>query len=98
MSQKEQREVERNHLLIPTIGQFGHLDDKALNTLFNSYLYRAKMEVYELMNLFDEGIDTYEDLNDASSLIDAITEELSDLSSDMYRLSKEMEGRDRIDG
>mgnify|MGYP003138050849 FL=1 len=90
--------MERDRLQTPTIGQFGHLDDKALNTLFNSYLYRAKMEVYELMDLFDEGIDTYEDLNDASSLIDAITEELSDLSSDMYRLSKEMEGRDRIDG
>ena len=98
MNQKEQREVEKGHLQTPTIGQFGHLDDKKLKALFDSYLYRAKMEVYELMNLFDNGIDTYEDLDDASSLIDSITEELSDISSDMYRLSRVMEGRDRIDG
>ena len=41
---------------------------------------------------------TYTELDDAASLIEATMEELSDIASDMRHLSREMEGRDRIDG
>jgi len=43
-------------------------------------------------------IKTYTQLDDAASLIEATMEELSDIASDMRHLSREMEGRDRIDG
>ena len=106
MSQKEQREVERNHLQTPTIGQFGRLNDKALHTLLRSYVYRATLEVEELHSTFDPKssskngykITNYAQLSDAASLIEATMEELSDIASDMRHLSREMEGRDRIDG
>ena len=106
MSQKEQREAEKDHLQTPTIGQFFHLDDKALNTLLRSYVYRATSEVEELHSMFDPTssringykITNYTQLDDAASLIEATMEELSDIASDMRHLSREMEGRDRIDG
>jgi len=43
-------------------------------------------------------IDTYTQLDDAASLIEITIEELLDLSVLMRHLSREMEGRDRIDG
>ena len=103
MSQKEQREVEKGHLQTPTIGRYFHLDDKALRALFNSYVYRARLEVEDLDSMFNpkatgHTIDTYTQLDDAASLIEITIEELLDLSVLMRHLSREMEGRDRIDG
>ena len=106
MNLREPEGMERDRLLIPTIGQFGHLDDKALHALLRSYVYRATLEVEELHSMFDPKssskngykITNYTQLSDAASLIEATMEELSDIASDMRHLSREMEGRDRIDG
>ena len=43
-------------------------------------------------------IESYTQLDDAASLIEATMESLSDIASSMRHISREMEGRDRIDG
>ena len=43
-------------------------------------------------------IESYTQLDDAASLIEATMESLSDIASGMRHISREMEGRDRIDG
>jgi len=43
-------------------------------------------------------VKTYTQLDDAASLIEATMESLSDIASGMRHISREMEGRDRIDG
>ena len=103
MNQKEQREVERNHLPIPTIGRLKGLSNREISILFDASVLDAMGEIRGLHNCF--GIPnnwrigkTYTELDDAASLIEATMESLSDIASDMRHISKEMEGRDRIDG
>ena len=110
MSQKEQREVERNHLLIPTIGRLKVLSNRELSVLFEASVLDAKGEIQGLNSCFGIGvaletgeqhprrITTYTQLDDAASLIEATMESLSDIASSMRHISREMEGRDRIDG
>jgi len=103
MNQKEQREVEKGHLQTPTIGRLKGLSGRELSVLFEASVLDAMGEIRGLHNFF--GIPnnwrigkTYTELDDAASLIEATMEELSDIASDMRHLSREMEGRDRIDG
>ena len=103
MSQKEQREVERNHLLIPTIGRLKVLSNRELSVLFEASVLDAMGEIRGLNHFFGIADDnwrvkTYTQLDDAASLIEATIESLSDIASDMHHISREMEGRDRIDG
>ena len=103
MNQKEQREVERNHLPIPTIGRLGGLSDRELSILFEASVLDAMGEIKGLNNFFgiaDENwrVKTYTQLDDGASLIEATMESLSDIASSMRHISREMEGRDRIDG
>ena len=103
MNQKEQREVERNHLPIPTIGRLKGLSDRELSLLFEASVLDAMGEIKGLNNFFgiaDENwrVKTYTQLDDGASLIEATIESLSDIASSMRHISREMEGRDRIDG
>ena len=110
MNQKEQREVERNHLPIPTIGRLKGLSDRELKILLEASVLDAKGEIQGLNSCFSlrvpletgeqhpKRITTYTQLDDAASLIEATIESLSDIASDMRHISREMEGRDRIDG
>ena len=103
MNQKEQREVERNHLLIPTIGRLKGLSDRELSILFEASVLDAMGEIKGLNNFFgiaDENwrVKTYTQLDDGASLIEVTIESLSDIASSMRHISREMEGRDRIDG
>ena len=103
MNQKEQREVERNHLPIPTIGRLKGLSDRELSILFEASVLDAMGEIKGLNNFFgiaDENwrVKTYTQLDDGASLIEATIESLSDIASSMRHISREMEGRDRIDG
>ena len=103
MSQKEQREVERNHLLIPTIGRLKVLSNRELSVLFEASVLDAMGEIRGLNHFFGIADDnwrvkTYTQLDDAASLIEATIESLSDIASDIHHISREMEGRDRIDG
>ena len=104
MSQKEQREVERNHLLIPTIGRLKVLSNRELSVLFDASVLDAMAEIRGLNNCFGIAendnwrVTTYTQLDDAASLIEATMESLSDIASSMRHISREMEGRDRIDG
>ena len=103
MNQKEQREVERNHLSIPTIGRLKGLSDRELSLLFEASVLDAMGEIKGLNNFFgvaDENwrVKTYTQLDDGASLIEATIESLSDIASSMRHISREMEGRDRIDG
>ena len=79
------------------------MSDKQLNALLETSVLDAMAEIRELHNCF--GIPnnwrigkTYTELDDAASLIEATIESLSDIASDMHHISREMEGRDRIDG
>jgi hypothetical protein len=79
------------------------VSDKQLNALLETSVLDAMAEIRGLNNFF--GIPnnwrigkTYTELDDAASLIEATMESLSDIASDMRHISKEMEGRDRIDG
>ena len=108
MSQKEQREVERNHLPIPTIGRLKVLSNRELSVLFEASVLDAMGEIRGLNHFFGIADDnrhygnwrvkTYTQLDDAASLIEATIESLSDIASDMHHISREMEGRDRTDG
>ena len=103
MNQKEQREAERNHLPIPTIGRLKGLSDRELSLLFEASVLDAMGEIKGLNNFFgiaDENwrVKTYTQLDDGASLIEATIESLSDIASSMRHISREMEGRDRIDG
>ena len=103
MNQKEQREVERNHLPIPTIGRLKGLSNRELSVLFEASVLDAIGEIRGLNHFFgiadsNYRITTYTQLDDAASLIEATIEGLSDIASDMRHVSREMEGRDRIDG
>jgi hypothetical protein len=103
MSQKEQREAEKDHLQTPTIGRLKGLSDRELSVLFEASVLNAMTEIRSLNDIFGISdvnwrIKTYTQLDDAASLIEATMEELSDIASDMRHLSREMEGRDRIDG
>ena len=103
MNQKEQREAERNHLPIPTIGRLKGLSDRELSLLFEASVLDAMGEIKGLNNFFgiaDENwrVKTYTQLDDGASLIEATMESLSDIASSMRHISREMEGRDRIDG
>ena len=95
--------MERDRLWIPTIGRLKGVSDKQLNALLETSVLDAMAEIRGLRDFF--GIPnnwrirkTYTELDDAASFIEATMESMSDIASDMYRLSKEMEGRDRIDG
>jgi hypothetical protein len=103
MSQKEQREAEKGHFQTPTIGRLKGLSDRELSVLFEASVLNAMTEIRSLNDIFGISdvnwrIKTYTQLDDAASLIEATMEELSDIASDMRHLSREMEGRDRIDG
>ena len=95
--------MERNHLPIPTIGRLKGVSDKQLNALLETSVLDAMAEIRGLRDFF--GIPnnwrirkTYTELDDAASFIEATMESMSDIASDMRHISKEMEGRDRIDG
>jgi len=95
--------VERNHLLIPTIGRLKVLSNRELSVLFDASVLDAMGEIRGLNNCFGIAEDnwrvkTYTQLDDAASLIEATIESLSDIASSMRHISREMEGRDRIDG
>jgi len=95
--------VERNHLSIPTIGRLKGLSDRELSILFEASVLDAMGEIKGLNNFFgiaDENwrVKTYTQLDDGASLIEATIESLSDIASSMRHISREMEGRDRIDG
>ena len=103
MNQKEQREVERNHLPILTIGRLKGLSNREISILFDASVLDAMGEIRSLNHFFGIADDnwrvkTYTQLDDAASLIEATIESLSDIASDMHHISREMEGRDRIDG
>mgnify|MGYP003138557827 CR=1 FL=1 len=95
--------MERNHLPIPTIGRLKGVSDKQLNALLETSVLDAMAEIRGLRDFF--GIPnnwrirkTYTELDDAASFIEATMESMSDIASDMRHISREMEGRDRIDG
>ena len=95
--------MERNHLPIPTIGRLGGLSNREISILFDASVLDAMGEIRGLNNCFgiadsNYRIETYTQLDDAASLIEATIESLSDIASDMHHISREMEGRDRIDG
>ena len=95
--------MERNHLLIPTIGRLKVLSNRELSVLFDASVLDAMAEIRGLNNCFGIAEDnwrvkTYTQLDDAASLIEATMESLSDIASSMRHISREMEGRDRIDG
>ena len=95
--------MERNHLPIPTIGRLKGLSDRELSLLFEASVLDAMGEIKGLNNFFgiaDENwrVKTYTQLDDGASLIEATIESLSDIASSMRHISREMEGRDRIDG
>lgn len=95
--------MERNHLLIPTIGRLKVLSNRELSVLFDASVLDAMGEIRGLNNCFGIAEDnwrvkTYTQLDDAASLIEATMESLSDIASSMRHISREMEGRDRIDG
>jgi len=95
--------VEKGHLQTPTIGRLKGLSDRELSVLFEASVLNAMTEIRSLNDIFGISdvnwrIKTYTQLDDAASLIEATMEELSDIASDMRHLSREMEGRDRIDG
>ena len=95
--------MERNHLPIPTIGRLKGLSDRELSLLFEVSVLDAMGEIKGLNNFFgiaDENwrVKTYTQLDDGASLIEATIESLSDIASSMRHISREMEGRDRIDG
>ena len=95
--------MERNHLPIPTIGRLKGLSDRELSILFEASVLDAMGEIKGLNNFFgiaDENwrVKTYTQLDDGASLIEATIESLSDIASSMRHISREMEGRDRIDG
>ena len=103
MNLREPEGMERDRLWIPTIGRLKGVSDKQLNALLETSVLDAMAEIRGLNNFF--GIPnnwrigkTYTELDDAASLIEATMESLSDIASDMRHISKEMEGRDRIDG
>ena len=103
MSQKEQREVGKNHLLIPTIGRLKVLSNRELSVLFDASVLDAMAEIRGLNNCFGIAdnnwrVKTYTQLDDAASLIEAVTEELSEIASDMRHIAREMCNRDTIDG
>ena len=88
---------------IPTIGRLGGLSNRELSVLFEASVLDAMGEVRALNNCFGIAdsnylIETYTQLDDAASLIEATMESLSDIASSMRHISREMEGRDRIDG
>ena len=89
---------------IPTIGRLGGLSNRELSVLFEASVLDAMGEVRALNNCFGIAEDdnwrvtTYTQLDDAASLIEATMESLSDIASSMHHISREMEGRDRIDG
>ena len=95
--------MERNRLLIPTIGRLKVLSNRELSVLFDASVLDAMGEIRGLNNCFGIAEDnwrvkTYTQLDDAASLIEATMESLSDIASSMRHISREMEGRDRIDG
>ena len=100
--------MERNHLPIPTIGRLKGLSNRELSGLFEASVLDAMGEIRDLNRFFgikeyfktssNERINTYTQLDDAASLIEATMESLSDIASSMRHISREMEGRDRIDG
>ena len=95
--------MERNHLPILTIGRLKGLSDRELSILFEASVLDAMGEIKGLNNFFgiaDENwrVKTYTQLDDGASLIEATIESLSDIASSMRHISREMEGRDRIDG
>ena len=95
--------MERNHLPIPTIGRLNTLSNRELSVLFEASVLDAIGEIRGLTNFFgvvdtNWRIKTYTQLDDAASLIEATIEGLSDIASGMHHISREMEGRDRIDG
>ena len=88
---------------IPTIGRLGGLSNRELSLLFEASVLDAMGEIKGLNNFFgiaDENwrVKTYTQLDDGASLIEATIESLSDIASSMRHISREMEGRDRIDG
>ena len=95
--------MERNHLPIPTIGRLKVLSNRELSVLFEASVLDAMGEIRGLNHFFGIADDnwrvkTYTQLDDAASLIEATMESLSDIASSMRHISREMEGRDRIDG
>ena len=88
---------------IPTIWRLKGLSDRELSLLFEASVLDAMGEIKGLNNFFgiaDENwrVKTYTQLDDGASLIEATIESLSDIASSMRHISREMEGRDRIDG
>jgi hypothetical protein len=103
MNRKEPEGMDASHLLIPTIGRLKGVSDKQLNALLETSVLDAMAEIRGLRDFF--GIPnnwrirkTYTELDDAASFIEATVESMSDIASDMRHISREMEGRDRIDG
>ena len=95
--------MERTHLPIPTIGRLKGLSNRELSVLFEASVLDAMGEIRGLNHFFgitDDNwrVKTYTQLDDAASLIEATMESLSDIASSMRHISREMEGRDRIDG
>ena len=95
--------MDASHLSIPTIGRLKGLSDRELSLLFEASVLDAMGEIKGLNNFFgiaDENwrVKTYTQLDDGASLIEATIESLSDIASSMRHISREMEGRDRIDG
>ena len=87
----------------PTIGRLEGLSNRELSVLFEASVLDAMGEIRGLNNFFGIAdsnwrVKTYTQLDDGDYLIEATIEGLSDIASDMRHLSREMEGRDRIDG
>jgi len=87
--------VGRNHLLIPTIGRLKVLSNREISVLFDASVLDAMGEIRGLNHFFGIADDNR---HYAASLIEATMESLSDIASSMRHISREMEGRDRIDG
>lgn len=95
--------MDASHLSIPTIGRLKGLSDRQLKVLLEASVLDVMGEIRGLRDFFGTQNNwrirkTYTELDDAASFIEATMESMSDIASDMRHISREMEGRDRIDG